>query len=172
MEHLGIRVLPHIIKYVCIPFSFTSAANLSLPSAVIITSATSCGNSFVFVAVRSIHALARQGQAPRVLGYTTKRGVPLAALLFVLAICSLSYMTVDKGAAVVFGWFIDLASVAALINYFWICLAWIRWDKGMKAQGMSRENLPFRGVLMPYSAWFGLVWCVFLAGALYHRLSP
>ncbi|KAL1700073.1 amino acid permease/ SLC12A domain-containing protein [Schizophyllum commune] len=145
MEHLGIRVLPHII------------------SAVIITSATSCGNSFVFVAVRSIHALARQGQAPRVLGYTTKRGVPLAALVFVLAICSLSYMTVDKGAAVVFGWFIDLASVAALINYFWICLAWIRWDKGMKAQGMSRENLPFRGVLMPYSAWFGLVWCVLLA---------
>lgn len=62
-------------------------------SAVIVTSATSCGNSFVFVAVRAIHALARQGQAPKFLGYTTKRGVPLTALLFVLGICCLSYMS-------------------------------------------------------------------------------
>ncbi|KAF9017102.1 hypothetical protein BDZ89DRAFT_1140979 [Hymenopellis radicata] len=144
MQHLGISVLPHIIN------------------AVIITSATSCGNSFIFVAVRSIHALARQGHAPKLLGYTTKRGVPLTALVFVLAICSLSYMTVNQGTAVVFGWFIDLASVAAMINYFWMCLAWIRFDAGMKAQGMSRDALPFKGVWMPYAPWFGLVWCVLL----------
>ncbi|KAL0573587.1 hypothetical protein V5O48_008364 [Marasmius crinis-equi] len=144
MQHLGIKVLPHIIN------------------AVIITSATSCGNSFVFVAVRAIHGLARQGQAPKILGYTTKHGVPLTALLFVLGICSLSYMTVDKGAAVVFGWFIDLASVAAMINFFFICLAWIRFNKGLKAQGISREILPFKGVWMPYTAWFGLISCVLL----------
>ncbi|KAF9025722.1 hypothetical protein BDZ89DRAFT_1102231 [Hymenopellis radicata] len=144
MQHLGISVLPHIIN------------------AVIITSATSCGNSFIFVAVRSIHALARQGHAPKLLGYTTKRGVPLTALVFVLAICSLSYMTVNQGTAVVFGWFIDLASVAAMINYFWMCLAWIRFDAGMKAQGMSRDVLTFKGVWMPYTPWFALVWCVLL----------
>ncbi|TRM67228.1 amino acid permease/ SLC12A domain-containing protein [Schizophyllum amplum] len=145
MQHLGISVLPDIMN------------------AIVITSAVSCGNSFIFVAVRSIHALALQGQAPRLLGYTTQRGVPLAALLFVLGICSLSYMTVDRGAAVVFGWFIDLSSVAALINFFWICLAWIRWDAGIRAQGLSRDNLPFRGILMPYTPWFGLIWCVLLA---------
>ncbi|KAK7452685.1 hypothetical protein VKT23_012086 [Stygiomarasmius scandens] len=144
MQHLGIKVLPHIIN------------------AVIITSATSCGNSFVFVAVRSIHALAVQGQAPKFLGYTTRHGVPLAALIFVLGICSTSYMTVNSGAAVVFGWFIDLSSVAALINFFWMCLAWIRFDAGMKAQDVSRDILPFKGSLLPYSAWFGLVWCVLL----------
>ncbi|KIY72604.1 hypothetical protein CYLTODRAFT_440506 [Cylindrobasidium torrendii FP15055 ss-10] len=144
MQHMGISVLPHIVN------------------AVIITSATSCGNSFIFVAVRSVHALACQGHAPKLLGYTTKRGVPLSALLFVLSICCLSYMTVDKGAAVVFGWFIDLASVAALINYFWMCLAWIRFSQGMKAQGVSRDILPFKGVGMPWTPWIGLVWCVLL----------
>ncbi|KAF9262569.1 hypothetical protein L218DRAFT_928953 [Marasmius fiardii PR-910] len=144
MQHLGITVLPHIIN------------------GVIITSATSCGNSFVFIAVRSVHALALQGQAPRFLGYTTKRGVPLASLLFVLGICSLSYMTVNKGAAVVFGWFIDLASVAALINFFFMCLAWIRFDQGMKAQGNSRDVLPFRGVCTLYATWFGMLWCILL----------
>ncbi|VDB87419.1 unnamed protein product [Peniophora sp. CBMAI 1063] len=144
MQHLGIKVLPDIIN------------------AVIITSATSCGNSFVFVAVRSIHALARQGQAPKFLGYTTRRGVPLTALLSVLGICCLSYMTVNSGAAVVFGWFLNLASVAALINFFWMCLAWIYWDRGMRAQGMSRAELPFRGYLMPYAPWVGLIWCILL----------
>ncbi|KAF8869246.1 amino acid permease/ SLC12A domain-containing protein [Mucidula mucida] len=144
MQHLGISVLPHIIN------------------AVIITSATSCGNSFIFVAVRSIHALARQGHAPKLLGYTTKRGVPLTALLFVLSICCLSYMTVNQGAAVVFGWFIDLSSVAAMINFSWMCLAWIRFDAGMKAQGMSRDALPFKGVWMPYTPWIGLIWCILL----------
>ncbi|ESK90552.1 proline-specific permease [Moniliophthora roreri MCA 2997] len=145
MQHLGITVLPHIIN------------------AVIVTSATSCGNSFIFIATRSIHALAMQGSAPRVLGYTTRKGVPLMALLFVLAICSTSYMTVNQGAAVVFGWFIDLSSVAAMINFFWMCLAWIRFDKGMKVQGISRDVLPFKGVGMPYAPWFGLVWCVLLS---------
>ncbi|EIM91355.1 uncharacterized protein STEHIDRAFT_153002 [Stereum hirsutum FP-91666 SS1] len=144
MQHLGIKVLPHIIN------------------AVIITSATSCGNSFVYVATRSVHSLAVNGQAPKVLSYTTKRGVPLFSLLFVLAICCLSYMTVNSGAAVVFGWFLDLSSVAALINFSWMCLAWIRFDKGMRAQGLSREILPFKGKLMPYAAWTGLVWCVLL----------
>ncbi|KAF5368083.1 hypothetical protein D9758_004432 [Tetrapyrgos nigripes] len=144
MRHLGIRGLPHVIN------------------AVIITSATSCGNSFVFIATRSIHALAVQGQAPRFFGYTTKHGVPLFSLLFVLGVCSLSYMTVNSGAATVFGWFIDLASVAALINFSWMCFAWIRFDAGMKAQGISRDVLPFKGLLLPYSAWFGLAWCVLL----------
>ncbi|KIY52295.1 hypothetical protein FISHEDRAFT_35595 [Fistulina hepatica ATCC 64428] len=144
MEHLGITVLPHIIN------------------AVIITSATSCGNSFIFVAVRSIHALAVHGHAPRIFARTTSRGVPLYALLFVLGICSMSYMTVNEGAAVVFGWFIDLASVASLINYFWMCLAWIYFDRGMRAQGMSRDALPFRGICTRWAAWFGLVWCILL----------
>jgi len=71
-------------------------------------------------------------------------------------------LAVNSGAAVVFGWFIDLSSVAALINFFWMCLAWIRFDAGMKAQGVSRDILPFQGSLLPYSAWFGLIWCVLL----------
>ena len=75
---------------------------------------------------------------------------------------SLLCAAVNNGAAVVFGWFLNLASVAALINFFWMCLAWIYWDRGMRAQGMSRDELPFRGVFMPYTAWFGLIWCILL----------
>lgn len=62
-------------------------------SAVIITSATSCSNSFVYVASRSLHSLAVNGQAPRILSYTTKSGVPMNSLLFILGICCLSYMS-------------------------------------------------------------------------------
>jgi len=81
------------------------------------------------------------------------------------------FAAVNAGAAEVFGWFIDLASVAALINYFWMCVAWIRFDAGMKAQNVSRDILPFRGVLMPWTPWMGLAWCVLLAGALVARVG-
>ncbi|EIM89167.1 uncharacterized protein STEHIDRAFT_94289 [Stereum hirsutum FP-91666 SS1] len=144
MQHLGITVLPHIIN------------------AVIITSATSCSNSFVYVASRSLHSLAVNGQAPRILSYTTKSGVPMNALLFILGICCLSYMTVNSGSAIVFGWFVNLASVASLINYSWMCLTWIQFNRGLKAQGIERASLPFKGKFVPYAAWVGLIGCLVL----------
>ncbi|KAL0063219.1 hypothetical protein AAF712_009917 [Marasmius tenuissimus] len=49
-----------------------------------------------------------------------------------------------------------------MINFFFICLAWIRFDNGMKAQGISRDVMPFKGVWMPYTPWFGLWACVLL----------
>lgn len=69
---------------------------------------------------------------------------------------------VNSGSAIVFGWFVNLASVASLINYSWMCLTWIQFNRGLKAQGIERASLPFRGKFVPYAAWVGLIGCLLL----------
>lgn len=49
----------------------------SIINAVILTSATSSGNAFLFTGSRYLFALAQNGQAPKQLLYCTKSGVPI-----------------------------------------------------------------------------------------------
>jgi yeast amino acid transporter len=58
VQNVGISVLPHIIN------------------AVIITSAWSSGNSFLYVASRSLYSLALNGNAPAILRKCNRWGVP------------------------------------------------------------------------------------------------
>lgn len=57
MVNSGIPVLPHIIN------------------AVILTSATSAGNAFLYTGSRYLFAIAQNGQAPKILLKCTKKGV-------------------------------------------------------------------------------------------------
>jgi hypothetical protein len=83
----GIPVLPHIIN------------------AVILTSAASSGNAFLYTGSRYLFALAQNGQAPRVFLTCTKAGVPVYCVLATASVGLLTYMTVSSGANNVFGWF-------------------------------------------------------------------
>lgn len=59
MQNMGIGVLPHITN------------------ALIFTAILSAGNTYTYVAVRSLHGMALEGRAPRVLAKTSKSGVPI-----------------------------------------------------------------------------------------------
>jgi amino acid transporter len=83
----GIPVLPHIIN------------------AVILTSAASSGNAFLYTGSRYLFALAQNGQAPKVFLTCTKAGVPVYCVLATASVGLLTYMTVSSGANNVFNWF-------------------------------------------------------------------
>lgn len=72
----------------------------------------SCTNGFAYLAMRILHAMAKRGEAPKIFSKTTKHGVPIYAYCLVFAVYCLSFMQVSNSGAVVFGWFIDLSSVA------------------------------------------------------------
>lgn len=80
----GIKVLPHIIN------------------ACIFTSAFSAGNSFLFSSSRVLYGLALRGQAPRIMSYCTKGGLPLVAVAFTGAFSFLAFMNVSSGSVTVF----------------------------------------------------------------------
>ncbi|KAF3931684.1 hypothetical protein ABW19_dt0201870 [Dactylella cylindrospora] len=139
IDRAGIKGLPHIIN------------------AVILTSASSSGNAFCYTGSRYLYAMAQIGQAPRFLLKCTKRGVPVYCVCITASVSLLTFMTVSTGSGNVFNWFANIVTIASLFTWCTICIASIRFNNALKAQGVDRSTLPFRAFGQPYTAWAGLV---------------
>lgn len=96
MNRLRIQVLPHIVN------------------AMVLGSAFSAGNSYVYCASRSLFGLALEGKAPRIFTRCTKNGVPIYCVGLVLLLSLLSFLQVSNDASVVLSWFVNLVSVSKL----------------------------------------------------------
>jgi len=95
IQRAGIPVLNHIIN------------------AVILTSATSAANSFLYAASRNLYSLACTNQAPSIFKICSKKGnVPYVAVLFSAALACLVYLSVSSGSAKVFTWFLNLTTIS------------------------------------------------------------
>ncbi len=57
---------------------------------------------------------------------------------------------------------INLSGVSTFIVWAVITLTHIQFRRGLKAQGVNANELPFRAVLYPYGAYFGFVANIFL----------
>ncbi|RDL39218.1 putative proline-specific permease put4 [Venustampulla echinocandica] len=137
IQNAGIPVLPSIIN------------------AVILTSASSSANAFLYTGSRYLFALAQNRQAPRFLLRCSKAGVPYWCVLITASIACLTYLSVGKGGAQdAFLWFQNLTTIASLFTWCSICLAYIQFHKALKAQGIDRNTLVFRSRFQPYTAWF------------------
>ncbi|OCL12726.1 hypothetical protein AOQ84DRAFT_227151 [Glonium stellatum] len=141
MNRLGIHVLPDIVN------------------AMVLASAFSAGNSYVYCASRSLFGLALEGKAPRFLTRCTRQGVPIYCVLVVLGLALLSFLQVSQNAAVVLQWFVNLVTASQLINFSVMCFTFIRFKKACDAQGLDRNTLPYKGFWQPYAAWYGLTGC-------------
>ena len=59
-------------------------------------------NSDLYIASRTMYALALTGAAPSIIARTDKRGVPIVALAVSASFCCLAYMNAVEGSATVF----------------------------------------------------------------------
>ncbi|KAJ7179428.1 amino acid permease [Mycena filopes] len=134
----------------------------SIINACLLTSAWSAGSSDLYTSSRALYGLAAAGNAPKIFLKTLSNGLPIVSLLFCSAFSTLAYMGVTSGSGKVFGWFANMTSVAGLLTWFGICVTYIRFYKGMKAQGYDRKHLPFASSLQPFAAWYALVFCVII----------
>lgn len=69
----------------------------------------------------------------------------------------LGYLTLSEAASVVFGWLQDLVSAASFVHWINIEIVYLRFFYGCRKQGISRDELPWKGPLQPYAAWAALV---------------
>ncbi|KAL8662754.1 MAG: hypothetical protein Q9202_004446 [Teloschistes flavicans] len=129
----------------------------SIINAVILTSATSSANAFLFTGSRYLYALAQNGQAPRFLLKCSRRGVPYYCIIITAAISLLTYMSCSSGANVVFEWFQNLTTIANLFTWMSVSVAYIKFHAALKAQNVDRSTLVFRSPFQPYTAWFSLI---------------
>ncbi|KAF2691104.1 hypothetical protein K458DRAFT_426478 [Lentithecium fluviatile CBS 122367] len=139
MNRLRIEGLPHIVN------------------AMVLASAFSAGNSYVYCASRSLFGLALEGKAPRVLTKTTKQGVPWICVIVVLIFALLSFLQLGNNSAKVLNWFVSLVTASQLINFSVMCFTFIRFYKACKVQGLDRNKLPFKGFWQPFAAYYGMI---------------
>ncbi|KAF2638091.1 hypothetical protein P280DRAFT_471753 [Massarina eburnea CBS 473.64] len=138
MNRLRIEGLPHIVN------------------AMVLASAFSAGNSYVYCASRSLYGLALEGKAPKFLTKCNKAGVPYLCVGVVLVFAMLSFLQLGENSAKVLSWFVSLVTASQLINFSVMCFTFIRFYKACKAQGVDRNTLPYKGFWQPYAAYYGL----------------
>ncbi|KAL3420651.1 amino acid permease [Phlyctema vagabunda] len=141
MNRLNIKVLPHIVN------------------AMVLASAFSAGNSYVYCASRSLFGLALEGKAPKILRYCNKQGVPIYCVAVTLAIALLSFLQVSNGAAKVLQWFVNLVTASQLINFSVMAYTFLHWKRACEAQGLDRNTLPHKSFWQPFSAYYALTGC-------------
>ncbi|CAE6462040.1 unnamed protein product [Rhizoctonia solani] len=134
-----IRVLPHIINAVILIFVMSAA------------------NSDLYIGSRTLFALAAEGKAPRIFKRVNRHGTPWPALLFCTAFCFLTFLNVQKSGAQVFTYFVNLVTFFGATTWMCIVYTHLRFMKALEAQGISRDQLPYRAPFQPWGAWFALV---------------
>lgn len=144
INRAGIPVLPHIIN------------------AVILTSASSSANAFLFTGSRYLFGIAQNKQAPKFLLKCTRTGVPVYCVAITAAVSLLTYLSVGSGAAEVFNWMMNLTTIAQLFTWCSILIAYIRFRAACNAQGVDPASLPMRSRFQPYVAYATLFFFVII----------
>lgn len=106
---------------------------------------------------RVLFGLATDGHAPKVFTRINRFGIPWTATAFISIFMLLGYMTVSSTAATVFQWFVDLESAATFVHWINIEIVYLRFYYGCRKQGISRNELPWKGPFQPYAAWISLI---------------
>ncbi|CAG9990747.1 unnamed protein product [Clonostachys byssicola] len=141
IQNLGISVLPHIVN------------------AFILLSGWSCGNAYLYSASRTLYGLARDGQAPKFLMKCTSNGVPIIAVAIVSLITCITFLVSSNAAVEVFFWFVDLTTTALIATYIWMLITYFGFWRACKAQGITKDALPYAAPWTPYTPILSLVIC-------------
>ncbi|UPK89206.1 hypothetical protein LCI18_000141 [Fusarium solani-melongenae] len=132
---------------------------------LILLSGWSCGNAYLYSSSRTLYSLAQDERAPKLFLKCTKSGVPWVCVTAVTIISLLSFLVASNSAGEVFSWFVDLTTVALVINATAMSWVFLGWCRALKAQGIVRQGenhfkkslfrrsvaRPVPGIVFPYT---------------------
>ncbi|KAF8163259.1 dicarboxylic amino acid permease [Crassisporium funariophilum] len=135
---VGIKVLDHVVNAAVLVFVMSAA------------------NSDLYIGSRTLYGLAVEGKAPAIFKKVNRMGVPYPALILCTAFCGLVFLNVSASSAKVFGWFVNLVSTFGALTWMCISFSHICFMRALKAQGMSRDDLPYKAPFQPWGSWLAL----------------
>ncbi|UQZ90312.1 amino acid permease [Deltaproteobacteria bacterium Smac51] len=126
-----------------IPYAF------EIMTLVVVTSALSCGNSWVYCTTRMLWSMARDGAAPAIAGKLSKNQVPLIAMLITMA-CSIPALLAEivASASTVYIILISVAGLAGVWGWMAICLAQFNFRRRIVAAG-KLDTLKYKTPFYP-----------------------
>jgi amino acid transporter len=131
-------------------------------NAFILITVISAINSSIYIASRTLLALASDGKAPQFFRRVTARGVPVYAIIFANACGAISMMNNSTGAAKAYGYLINVSSVMTFLVWSTISFTHIRFRRAWAKQNRSISDLPFKSLWYPFNAYFGVAANIFL----------
>ncbi len=148
-------------------------AGVHLINTFILITCLSAVNSSIYIGSRTVLYMAQEKKAPRFLGYTNSRGVPVLAIIFTSLFGALSMMNVSTGAGQAYTYIVNLSGVSTFLVWGAISFIHLRFRSAWAKQGRHEIQLPFKSTLYPWNAYFGLVANLFLALSQgWQTLSP
>lgn len=124
-------------------------------NAVILLSAWSAGNAFLYMASRCLYSMAVFGTAPAIFKRCTRSGVPYVAIGFSAVFSLLAFLNCSNSGAEVFNWLVNLVNCTGFLSWITVCCIYLRFRKATFAQNVTR--LPYRSILQPYASYACLV---------------
>lgn len=140
----GIKVLPGFVNAALLVFIISSA------------------NTDIYICSRQLYGLAKDRAAPKVFLFTNKSKVPLVGCIVGSLLGLLAYMSTNKATATVFNYMTSTVSVFGVLNWFYILIAYINYDRAIKKQGINFDEIPFRMWFQPYAAYMALFFVVII----------
>lgn len=89
-----------------------------------------------------MYGLSADGHAPKLLMRCNRFGTPHYAVGVTCILLPLVYLNVANNTSVVFGWFVNITTVAGLIGWAVIEFTYLRFFAALKKQGYSRRGKP------------------------------
>ncbi|KAI1422480.1 amino acid permease/ SLC12A domain-containing protein [Xylaria sp. FL1777] len=134
----------------------------NLLNVVMITAQFSSVNSAIYVASRSLVALASQGRAPRFFAKTSKNGIPVRAIVFSNTLGLIALLNIASSPGKVFGYLVSISGAATFVAWAFIGITHLRMRKAWVLQGYSIDELPYKALFHPYGTWFVVLLNIFL----------
>lgn len=145
IQAAGINVLPSIINAAILLFTLSAA------------------NSDQYIATRTLYGMAKDGNAPAIFTKCSKRGVPYVAFAFTGCFMGLAFLVASSDALVIFNYFVSSVTIFGSLTWISILSSHVAFMRGMKAQGISRDTLPYKAPFEPYLTYFALFFTVLLS---------
>lgn len=133
-------------------------------NAIVVTAVLSCLNSGIYVASRSLFALARRGDAPKALLEVNARGVPVKAILLSSSVGFVSVIFDAISPNKVFLFLVNSSGAVALFCYVLIAAAELRMRRRLEAE--APEKLQLRMWLFPWLTYASIVAMLAVIGAM------
>lgn len=127
-------------------------------SFVTLTATLSCSNSGVYGIVRSLHALARNGMAPKTLAKLNRHAVPqnagIATLISIWVLLLVSYFF---GQSMLYIAFLLVSGFTGATAWISLCWAQINFRKSLYKAGYTTDDLRYKTPGSPYTGILAII---------------
>jgi len=119
----------------------------------ILLSSVASAQSYLYLASRSLCALADAGHAPRMFKNRTHWGVPWVAVVFTATFTTLAFLSVATSSSIMTTYFILFVNSSGYLSWVLSCVVYRRFRVRLHA---NRITTPYRHALQPVGTSIGL----------------